>query len=625
MVKKNDILINSLKRLYILCEFCIIYNKEVFILHKNNYYFTAFQNVALRKKITLIVIISLLLICISFLINLHFLTKQYDNDLYDANAQLLNNVITNIESQMSTIADISSYVTADTSIQESLTYLLDNQENTKTAISRRDAYEALYPYMFSNEYIKSITLITDHDIITMGENFPSALVDLDTMNNQAIQNAGRISWESGKTANQSTYCVREIRELKYVKLRKLAILYIRIDMEQIISDALEDAGYAADVIDFIILQNKEQIYPNETSIDISSITSDWDYDTKSYHMATIDSQKKFIISGSMRYVDWDYYYLRDYDRIFNHITRAKYATIFYTMLISMIALLLTNFSVQSILKHLDYLVVKIRQFGEGITKPPKKNYNYENRTDEIGTLHRSFDQMTHSVKVLRDENYDKQILLKDTTIKMLEQQINPHFLYNTLDTINWMAQMYGADDISTMALSLGNLFRVSISQNNDLIHLETELDFLNNYIQIQKIRFKERLQFEISIPKQYYQIFIPKLCIQPLVENALIHAMEHSDETCNIELSIEEEENKYLLKVSNTGSAFEDDLLEKIEQHTLKPEGSGVGLTNISSRIKLIYGTEYGLSFYNKNGYAIVVLSIPKEYSKEHNNSFQTT
>ena len=98
-----------------------------------------------------------------------------------------------------------------------------------------------------------------------------------------------------------------------------------------------------------------------------------------------------------------------------------------------------------------------------------KCYDYENRQDEIGQLHRSFDDMTHSVKVLRDENYDKQLLLRDSTIKMLQQQINPHFLYNTLDTINWMAQKYGADDISVMVRSLGNLFRSSIAGQKDII------------------------------------------------------------------------------------------------------------------------------------------------------------
>ena len=201
---------------------------------------------------------------------------------------------------------------------------------------------------------------------------------------------------------------------------------------------------------------------------------------------------------------------------------------------------------------------------------------------------------------------------------MLQQQINPHFLYNTLDTINWMAQKYGADDISTMVRSLGNLFRASITGEGDLIPLADELAVLDNYIQIQKIRFKDRLVFELVVPEDISHIFVPKLCIQPLVENALKHAMEYTDEICTIRVTVREREGSYRIKVANTGSQFEEDLLWKIEHRQITPQGSGVGLVNIDSRLKLIYGDHYGLTFYNKNGMAVVMLSIPKEREELH-------
>ena len=221
--------------------------------------------------------------------------------------------------------------------------------------------------------------------------------------------------------------------------------------------------------------------------------------------------------------------------------------------------------------------------------------------------------MTHSVKVLRDENYDKQLLLRDSTIKMLQQQINPHFLYISLDTINWMAHKYGADDISMMGRSLGNLFRASIAGQKDIFPLSEELEVLNDYIRIQEMRFKDRLNFELEVPENISHIFVPKLCIQPLVENALKHAMEATDEMCCIRVTIREMEQDYQIKVSNTGSIIDPDLLSKIENKEIQPQGSGVGLVNINSRLKLIYGNNYGLNFYNKSGMAVVMLSIPKE------------
>ena len=286
----------------------------------------------------------------------------------------------------------------------------------------------------------------------------------------------------------------------------------------------------------------------------------------------------------------------------------------YTFFIILVTAILVNLLFRYIFRHLDYLIEKIQRFGNGEAPVSRiKSYDYENRQDEIGQLHRSFDEMTHSVKVLRDENYDKQLLLRDSTIKMLQQQINPHFLYNTLDTINWMAQKYGADDISMMVRSLGNLFRASIAGQKDIIPLSEELEVLNDYIRIQEMRFKDRLNFELEVPENISHIFVPKLCIQPLVENALKHAMEATDEMCCIRVTIKEMELDYQIKVSNTGSIFDPDLLTKIENKEIQPQGSGVGLVNINSRLKLLYGNNYGLNFYNKSGMAVVMLSIPKE------------
>jgi two-component system sensor histidine kinase YesM len=198
---------------------------------------------------------------------------------------------------------------------------------------------------------------------------------------------------------------------------------------------------------------------------------------------------------------------------------------------------------------------------------------------------------------------------------MLQQQINPHFLYNTLDSINWMAQNCGANEISIMARSLGNIFRGAINTSEDFISLDKELEFLNNYIQIQSFRFKQRLNYEMIISNGYKTLQIPKMILQPLVENAIKHGLEDSFEPCIIRVSIEETESIFQIKVSNTCSEFEPDLLQKLENKELIPGGTGVGLLNIDKRLKLIYGENYGLTFYNQDAMAIAVVSIPKANS----------
>ena len=234
-------------------------------------------------------------------------------------------------------------------------------------------------------------------------------------------------------------------------------------------------------------------------------------------------------------------------------------------------------------------------------------------TREVQNLSDSFGHMVGRIQQLMTTVREEEIVLRKTELKALQAQINPHFLYNTLDTINWMAQKYGADDISTMVRSLGNLFRAAVNSKEDLIPLKMELDVLKDYIRIQQIRFGDRLDFQLHVPDDISNIYVPTLCIQPLVENALKYALEFSDDVCHITVTISEKDTVYQITVANTGSHFEDDLIWKLEHRQVTPQGSGVGLVNINSRLKLLFGDRYGLSIYNEDGMAIVLLSIPKE------------
>lgn len=570
------------------------------------------NHLPLRKKMSLIIFITIILLSGVFIGTFQNLIQQYDQSLYRTNAQLLDIVITNIESEMASIEDLSNYITTDLTVQENLIFLIDNPNSNKQTLARRNAYEALYAYMYANDYIKSVTLAFDTDSITIGSSFPETEINMPKVDTLTTEANGGIVWISGVFASERIFATRQIRQIKFLRLRKLSVLYLEIDMDKLISDTLTAAGYIPNSLDFILFSENRQIYPTTQTNYFDYLNKD--IDNTSYIIDTIDGDKKFIITGTMRTVPWDYYYFRDYNRIFQQLIHANFYTILLTVIFSCLAFLFSNIVLKSIFKHFNYLLIKIKQFGDGVLTPSVNAYDYEKRSDEIGILHHSFDEMTKSVKVLRDENYDKKLLLKDATIKMLEQQISPHFLYNTLDTINCIAQMQGADDISKMVLSLGNLFRASISNEKEVIYLEEEIGFLNSYIQIQKIRFNDRLNVTINIDPKYHSIHIPKLCLQPLVENALKYAMEYNTDVCYVDLNVSENDDVYMIQVSNTGSYFEDNLLDKIQSEQIIPQGTGVGLGNIDSRLKLIYGDDMGLKFMNADNRAIVCIKIPKNF-----------
>lgn len=577
-----------------------------------------FNNLSLYKKILLILSTTLLFVFFAFVVGIQLLSQYYARELYTSNAQSLNYVSSFVSARMETVESGSARILSDTIIQTNLTDIMDAPTSIRNAKRKQTIYQALYPYIFDDDYIKSISLVLPDDtLICMGNTSDLDAFPLEELAENAAACQGRASWSAPASPGNTIVLYRDIRQLRHLTLDHLAYLYIVIDLDQLISDALENAGYSLSTHSrFILFAGNTQFYPQETyhPEQYSSLLQSLNHGSSHYSILSIDKRKTFVIQGDFPRTGWNYLYFQDYDPLFSAIHTVLIRMILFSAVVVMIALFLALLLLRRILHHLDLLVEKIRRFGQGLPDPEDTaHYDYSLRTDEIGQLHVSFDEMKSNVKTLRDKNYEKQLLLRDTNIKMLQQQINPHFLYNTLDTINWMAQKYGADDISTMVRSLGNLFRAAVNSKEDLIPLKKELDVLKDYIRIQQIRFGDRLDFQLHVPDDISHIYVPTLCIQPLVENALKYALEFSDDVCHITVTISEKDTVYQITVANTGSHFEDDLIWKLEHRQVTPQGSGVGLVNINSRLKLLFGDRYGLSIYNEDGMAIVLLSIPKE------------
>src|SRR5690606_4633677 len=145
--------------------------------------------------------------------------------------------------------------------------------------------------------------------------------------------------------------------------------------------------------------------------------------------------------------------------------------------------------------------------------------------DETGQMHRNFRIMISRINDLINENYRKQLAMKESEYKALQAQINPHFLYNTLESINWQAKIGGQKQISQMVEALAYLMRSSINQKEPLVRLAEEKTFILHYITIQKLRFEERLDFRMDIPEDLESCVVPKLVLQPIVENAIQYAL----------------------------------------------------------------------------------------------------
>ena len=175
----------------------------------------------------------------------------------------------------------------------------------------------------------------------------------------------------------------------------------------------------------------------------------------------------------------------------------------------------------------------------------------------------------------------------------------------------------GNEVISQMVESLGNLLRVSLSSQKTLVTLAYELELVDSYITIQKIRFEDRLEFKVITDEKAKEGMIPPLTIQPLVENAIHYGMEEMTEVCHIYLQAEVKEGVLTIQVRNEGSNFEEELLEKLKNKSRSPHGFGIGLLNIDQRIRLLFGEEYGLTLSNEHDFAVATIKMPFRKEEE--------
>ena len=257
------------------------------------------------------------------------------------------------------------------------------------------------------------------------------------------------------------------------------------------------------------------------------------------------------------------------------------------------------------------LMRTMKEFGKG-------NYQVKASEDGIGELkvlgehfNRMADRLQKQMDEIRENEREKRKMEK----KLLQSQINPHFLYNTLDSIIWMIQSGEYEGAEQMVSLLAKFFRTSLSQGKDMIPLEKELEHATSYLAIQNIRFKDKFEFGVHADQALLKYLCPKLSIQPLLENAIYHGMEGMFEDGEIHINVYEKEDIIHIEVADNGLGMTEEKIDYIMNNKVvsSKRGSGIGVRNVNERIKLIYGEEYGISITSElDEGTTATITIPK-------------
>lgn len=287
--------------------------------------------------------------------------------------------------------------------------------------------------------------------------------------------------------------------------------------------------------------------------------------------------------------------------------------------VSFVAILLALFLTMQASKSVTKPIKKLCRMTEKVAEGDFTVQEEEADTNEIAVLTRSFNDMTQEIGRLVENIKQQQKDLHIAEMKLLQAQINPHFLYNTLDAIVWLAEENRKDEVVSMVTALSDFFRTTLSKGRDFITVKEEKSHIESYLKIQQFRYQDIMNYQIDIADELEEFVIPKLTLQPLVENALYHGIKNKRGGGTIRIKGILDGHTMIFQVEDDGKGMEKEVLERLRENVRKEKGDknidGFGMGNVNRRIKYYYGETYGLEIESRENYGTkitVTLSAQK-------------
>jgi two-component system sensor histidine kinase YesM len=445
--------------------------------------------------------------------------------------------------------------------------------------------------------------------------------------NKALVNDGRIEWMYKQDEIVGTEYLSLIRLVKDIKRNKIGVLVININennLRALIKDEPFESIIAINEGKVVMSQNSQL---KGTKIDVLS--------------------QEELISRKEHYIVEKDYNGEESSIIMNSFSPEKASANYFQIIMVMPIANVTNKTTQISMRGISIMLVNLilsivliaifsKWFSERVILLRKEmhkvvsgDFNIEESIegkDEIGELYEDLNKMMQSIKQLIHEVYEEKIQKeqlrnrqKEAQFKMLASQINPHFLYNTLETIRMKAFVKGDHETAKIVKMLGKIMRRNLEVGDKPIALDSEVELVKSYLEIQKMRFGEKVNYTIKVDCDISTYYILPLLLQPIVENAFVHGLENKQGNGNIDINIKAEDETFIITIKDDGLGINEEKLEylnrRLEDFSSNSKKS-IGISNVNQRIKLYYGEEYGIKVHSRvNEGTEVSLILPR--SKE--------
>lgn len=533
--------------------------------------------------------------------------KNTQNIIQSKSIRYSADLLKMIELRMNDFSSDVKTITDDIMCDEQVYAILDNEEESEEdEVGLRNCYKMLRRLCLSNNKLQNITLASldgrlySYDLnaggVDINDNLP-----LGELINVARCAGHMPAWyvdDAQSTESEvPLYLVRMIYD--YNTFREKGLIIIRVNNNKlagIYSDLSKE--FIKDIL--ILSQNNYKIIGTEGT-QLSEHEAEWVAQQSAEWNYQIDKKHQNLLVYMKRTGDpWKIVARESMNQMVNE-EMGRFSRTFILVMGCTVLIL----SLLSILMAMDFSE-PINRLVHSIKKVETENIHEEvlvDREDELGYLSKCFNKMSLEIDNLLNRVYKEKLTRRESELKALQAQINPHFLFNTLESINWMAQLNNVPEIRDMVTSLASLMEASIGKGSPMVPLSKELKYIDSYLLIMKNRYGDRLTYESDVDRNMLYYEVPKLILQPLVENAIYHGIDKMRKKGTIKLTIKEQDGQIYIEIMDNGKGMHPEEVEELNQvfkednhdYLIGKNRKSIGLANVNGRIKLFYGQEYGL------------------------------
>ena len=571
-----------------------------------------YDDLSIKTKFISVMLLTLVILVGVCLIGLRIVKRSNQNLLYNTMSTSLTYTAKEISDSLNELEAASFDIIVDNIVQNGLAEI--QKQPYDVQVKKRvwsTLNTSVQNFQTKNQTIHYISLMSDHLSVDTNPIWQEKISDTacDNMRKQAIEAEGRPVWRYQAESENQMFLTRSVRRIEPYWLDTLGVLFINVDMKQLVENSGDFKNKGGEI--FYQLKKGEQLLYQTINFP-QNIGNDFDdFKEGEYQVLAFGKERYFAITGTIPEYGWQYIHMVSYNEIHNALSNSLGLYLVVVFVGAIISVIFCHQLVNRLTIHIFTLSDKMQAFSQNNEKVLRVPYDYTKRCDELGLLHRKFDDMAEEIIYLIRNDYTNKLLMKEAQLKALEAQIDPHFLYNVLQSISWTAKEIGNQQIPNMVDALGKMLRTTLSPEEEEFTIGKEMEFISNYMMIQKYRFEGQLEFETNIPDEIKWVKIPKLTIQPLVENAIRYSLDSCEEICRVEVLGEYSQKEIRIKVKNSGSVFEEKLLEKLEMKQIRPNGFGISLLNIKKRLHLYCGESAYLQLENSDNWAVATIHIP--------------